>query len=1284
MVHIKINGLDFETYNDDTVESIKERVAAKLNTLPQYLYFPNGKPTKMTDFQKESTLVEDLKAALAKNGADIKKTCEGSELDVETCLSLYLAFNEQYRKTLHENPGYVNFMLLDLRTQVNIDKGIVEEVWEGADETRRAILQSIDANKEQAAQKAKFRDTKPLPMTNFVVEKMRCEVTLGLSHPHGLLEVFDRVVLNPEVPFAGTGEFYKILKDSVPLAGWTNKVEENKTSHVVCREREPECCGGCSRLDHKITIRMDATETLDREEYISVSACLLGADGKCTTELASQMRVSMALRPAETDVEMVTNRIKGVLALQDDEGIGDRKETNLSGVFYICLDGVRLNRDIFADLLMNDAEFRANLSTDESEKATKIAPTTHIQFGVKNDPLYVTANITPDIANKTTVSSMKKKGFSQVFASSPEECFGANKHFLRVNVKYAADMQSIDNFRHQFGRLMRLYVERAPTILKEYRRWLGADFGIPDKESAPLDETHTMMRQLIPEIAGKNTGYARSCQSPFQPTVLQTEKEINQAEEQGYQVMYYPKDSDISREFPQRVYACLKNSDQRFPGLKLSRLKKGSKYFPCCYASDQRVQKESGDMNSVYRDYLDGVISHRGKGQQQQLASRQNFMDPLQTQEFAEIPIEVQTLLDSLVFAEGWRFVRNGVFDSKSSFLDCVITALGLYDQSNKRVSEVAVYKSALVVATTDELKRAEDSNRKKEFVAKLLKKKLEAERSERLEVVGNLRAKLGKNPAYVASCRQEMYDFTGEEISEWLESSETYLDPKLFTNLLETYFGCNIFVFSRVEEYDLQRKMYEKASETQLVLPRHLQAYYNTPKSGPCVLIYEHMGNEADKAEYPRCEIIAHWNVKANTTDWAFGANGEVGKSVRGVYEVLRKSYALNTPIPEAIFPFSALQKLLSFRSQAIDVYGKCRRLNFQYGELEGTLITAPLQPFPLPATTDWTIHRLSRGQATQLMKDITSSSSLTEVQLRGGQGKAYSAKVGNIQVLVPLQNDHIKDVNSSVLKSYIRYSKLARYLVEYARWLYSQYIDDEGVEISTDSIVSFTKAKTEVVPEFEYGQVPKYFSDQSGVMNNGKLILKSQEALKRLLFTLRMYSKRYQRQLTGYKDRVSIENYYTEPSDFLAHRFQIVLQGSDSVDKWIEESNQERLLYSAVPVAASSRPYFLKNAKIGRQVLLAQMVVTAERALDLQYAVEVSRTWAKDDFNDYDAVKEKDQEEELGKFTLYSYENRDTVTAYACDNKDCQDSTGVNESKVLGYKDNEGNSIFTALLPV
>ena len=1275
MVHIKINGLDFEIYNDDTVESIKERVAVKLDTLPQYLYFPNGEPTTMKDFQKEESTVRDLKAALAENGANISKACDGSKLDVETCLSLYLAFNEEYRELLRR-PNTVGFILLDLATQLRMSVEKVEAAWEGTNETRRAILESIDVNKRQAAQKAKFRDTEPLPMTNFVVEKMKYEVTLRLSHPHGLLEVFDRVVLNPEVPFASTGEFYKILKDSVPLAEWTNKVEENKMSHVVCRKREPECCGGCRRLDHKITIRMDATETLDMEEYIPVNACLLGADGKCITELALRMMISMVLRPVETNLETVTNRIigaDGVLALQDDEEIVDTNETDFSGVFYICLDGVRFNRDIFADLLMNDQEFRAYLSTDEREKATKVGPTTHIQFGVKDDPFYVTANITPDIANKTTVSSMKKKGFSQISESSLAECFRMNKHFLRVNVKQAVDMQGVDNFKHQFGRLMKLYVERAPNILKIYRSWLGEDFGIPDKESAPLDETHTMMRQVIPEIAG-GSGYARSCQSPFQPTVLQTGDEISQATKKGYQVMYYPKDSDISSDFPQRVYACLKNPGKRFPGLKLSGSPKGSKYFPCCYASNQLVKKKSS--NSVYRDYFDGVKSHRGKGQQQQLASRQNFMDPLQTQEFAEIPTEVQTLLDTLVFTDGWKFIRNGVFNSKSSFLDCVITVLGLHEPTTKRVLKVAEYKSKLVIEETEALEAKDTSAQRK--------KKLQAECAERLKVVGDLRTKLGQDAAYVASCRQEMYDFTEEEISEWLKSSETYLDPKLFTNLLETYFGCNIFVFSRVERYDFQRKVYEKASETQLVLPRHLQTYYNTPKKGPCVLIYEHMGNEADQAEYPRCEIIAYWDSDsdANIVNWAFAADGKVGKSVRGIYEVLRKSYALNTPIPETIFPFSNLQNYLKFESQAIDVYGKCRRLNFRYQKQEGTLITVPLQPLQLRETLDWTIRRLTKKQASALI--TTLNKSLIKVKLEGGQGDAFSAQVGNIQVMIPFQSN-TKGDGTSVLKSYIRYSKLSRYLVEYIRWLYSRYLAEKGVNISMDSLVTFAKEKTEVVSDFAYGRVPKYFSNQSGVMKDDKLILKSREALKRLLFTLRIYCQRYHMQLIGYKDRVSIENYYTEPTDFLTHRFQTVLQGSDSVNKWIEESNQERLLYSAVPATASSRPYFLKNAKIGPNVLLAQRVVTAERALDLQYAVEVSRTWTKDDFNDYDAVKEKDKEEKLGEFTLYSYKNCNTITAYACDNKDCQkDSTGMKESEILGYKDNEGHSVFTALLPV
>ena len=61
---------------------------------------------------------------------------------------------------------------------------------------------------------------------------------------------------------------------------------------------------------------------------------------------------------------------------------------------------------------------------------------------------------------------------------------------------------------------------------------------------------------------------------------------------------------------------------------------------------------------------------------QQNLLARDIFTNPPQV---ATLPKELEEMLNLVTYKHGWSFVRSGVFDSKSSFLECVLEALQTY-----------------------------------------------------------------------------------------------------------------------------------------------------------------------------------------------------------------------------------------------------------------------------------------------------------------------------------------------------------------------------------------------------------------------------------------------------------------------------------------------------------------------------------------------------------------------------------------------------------------------------
>ena len=180
--------------------------------------------------------------------------------------------------------------------------------------------------------------------------------------------------------------------------------------------------------------------------------------------------------------------------------------------------------------------------------------------------------------------------------------------------------------------------------------------------------------------------------------------------------------------------------------------------------------------------------------------------------------------------------------------------------------------------------------------------------------------------------CKQEMYDYTIDQIIKYDKRSKTlYLDPKLFIHLLESYFECNIFLFTK------------KFLNGEMILPRHTQAYYKNVNKNRCIYIYEHMGSESDSSTfpYPQCELIIRHNKIKNEDFYSFSY--EESKNIIKVFNKLRESYALSKIIRESVFP---IPKKLKIISQWIDSYGKTRILNVEFAGKIISMIVSPIQP--------------------------------------------------------------------------------------------------------------------------------------------------------------------------------------------------------------------------------------------------------------------------------------------------------------------------------------------------
>ena len=174
---------------------------------------------------------------------------------------------------------------------------------------------------------------------------------------------------------------------------------------------------------------------------------------------------------------------------------------------------------------------------------------------------------------------------------------------------------------------------------------------------------------------------------------------------------------------------------------------------------------------------------------------------------------------------------------------------------------------------------------------------------------------------------------------------------------------------------------------------------------------------------------------------------------------------------------------------------------------------------------------------------------------------------------------------------------------------WLYSRFIYENDEQINEDSILKFGENFIIIIPDFEYKPVSKTFDLQSGVMSEGKLVVKSEESLKRLIYVLKI-SCMDTRKIIAYRSRIVIENYYSDVTDFDQHQSQVILQGSESIDKWISEYKKSYVLYSKILIKHQS-PYFFQNNLIGPEIWLVQNTSSIEKAINIW------KTWNKDKYN-------------------------------------------------------------------
>ena len=818
--------------------------------------------------------------------------------------------------------------------------------------------------------------------------------------------------------------------------------------------------------------------------------------------------------------------------------------------------------------------------------------------------LYLNTFKTGLISASITYKDIEKIDFKKQLKNKDKNLFKIGTSLIRVQVR-SNDLNNIKQFQRIFSKFISLYNQKYKEI-ENYYKMFFKDFNKVDKK-IQIKEKKEKLTDIVPELFLKK--YSRSCTTA--PTIVSDEE--YETKYKKYKKMIFPKESDISTE--QRNYICIPKKDSKknqiYPGLQKNKLSNKDKFpfVPCCYVKDQ-----STNAGSNYRKYFFNEEKVKKNIIQQDLLVTNKFA-PLNG--FAKLPENTLKLFNNLDYDKDYEYIRLGVHKNCNSLINCILNVFGDEDIKNLNSDKDALFA-----------------------------------------YMYTLREKMATDE-YANLCKQELYDYSIEEIKSEIKNNNIYFDPKKYIRILEYMFNCNIYIFSRLEK-----------DNDKLIVPRHIQTYYKNQNDNKCVFIYEHLGSESDKAKIPQCEIICKWNK--NLKDgfkYSFENNEEISVGILKIFNKLNESYSLNSK--NVISNFSFKSEIVG---QKLDSYGKCRSITLIFNNIfVNVIFSKPIQPLHVKQNN--IINKIdikncikfcAYNNITILSQNIIKNKC---VQINGKLGNIYiSIIVKDTDILnsVPINKNNLYNnskENNSELQKFIRNRKLSIYISEYIFWFFSKFISEKQIKSVDDTIFEFYKNYILLDKNFKYDvdKVLKKFDTQNnGIIKNNKIVFNSEELIKRVIYVLKLEFLHNKENILNYKNLIYMKNYYSEPNDFDTNNNQVILQGSDSSKKWlIQKNKKENILENKINLEINYS-YFMKNDIIGKDI---KMLKNTD---NINKAINISNTWNKQNY-----VDEGKEDKTKLEYNLYSYVNYNDITIY---NKD-------SDINIFGYKNND-KLLFTSIL--
>lgn len=405
---------------------------------------------------------------------------------------------------------------------------------------------------------------------------------------------------------------------------------------------------------------------------------------------------------------------------------------------------------------------------------------------------------------------------------------------IDVRISRAATENQILQFMTLFSHIFGLYLQRKNTLIEKYTSlYKSVNFKKYERKVAIKNvDIKTGKRLKLLEqhnpAAFKHGGYSSKCQpkrrQPYlvPPSEIENVKKKFRAAEpkdlakelEKYGMMNWPEGSDD-------WYACYPreaDDDEKrhiWPGL-IKQKEKASNYdkyplLPCCFIANQSTKKgskKSGD-------------------EEKELEGAEDVFDrPLSSNKatprgrYAELPYYIQLITESSGYTQvEYRkktflpILRYGIIEGMDSMVHCMERAI------NEDYGKMSIDgKKSRVRSVLDVLSKKADD--------------------------------------WLVVCRQEMYNYTYDEVRKELKTPGTYIDPDMYINIFAKFYDCNIIVF----------KMDDKTPKGDVSTPRFSKAYLSykfNPKTETVVIVkvQSKRARVGTTRGVYQCELIVKYN---------------------------------------------------------------------------------------------------------------------------------------------------------------------------------------------------------------------------------------------------------------------------------------------------------------------------------------------------------------------------------------------------------------------------------------